>query len=451
MASDFDRDNSVDRLLKGARRDLTTGPAEEAGPACLDAETLAAWADGGLDADQARLVLAHVADCARCQAMSAAFFSADDGAAVSSSKVAAFRSNRVMYWLPIAVGTIAATLVIWLGIRGRNLPEPTGAMGDALIKETTPPAATGGFGQSGTVARQEPASPAALPPGPAKPAESKTRQRLDAVAPVDLRAERAKQDAAAASNSRAIAQRQGQAGAPAAPAAGAAAVPPPPPVSVAQPVTRATPPPPPVVTATPTPTSTPVQTQTAVTSGAGLSRSSAGVANESVMLRSAVAGQVVAEFASSDPRASTISGLPGVAGGVAGGGAGAGAGGRGGGGGGGRGAQVADIAPPRPVGWRILSSGVLEKSTDRVTWETITIAPPVQGLLQGSAPSQTVCWIVGRAGLVLLTMDGRQFARVTAPTTDDLVSVKAADALRATVTTADGRTFTTSDGGKSWK
>ena len=122
-------------------------------------------------------------------------------------------------------------------------------------------------------------------------------------------------------------------------------------------------------------------------------------------------------------------------------------------GGSGRGvaAQAADIAPSRPVQWRILSTDVLEKSTDRVTWEPITIAPPVQGLLHGSAPSPTVCWIVGRAGLVLLTTDGRQFTRVTSPTADDLTSVKAMDARRATITTTDGRTFTTDDGGKSWK
>ena len=199
------------------------------GAGLLDAETLAAWADGGLDADQARLVLAHVADCARCQAMSAAFFSADDGAAASSSKVAAFRSNRVMYWLPIAVGTIAATLVIWMGIRGRNLPEPTSAMGDALIKQTAPPAPTGGFGQAGTVARQEGTTPATQPAVPAKPAESKARQRLDAVT-----AERAKPDAAAG-NAGATAQRQGQAGAPTAPAVGAVAAPPPSAVPVAPP------------------------------------------------------------------------------------------------------------------------------------------------------------------------------------------------------------------------
>jgi photosystem II stability/assembly factor-like uncharacterized protein len=125
----------------------------------------------------------------------------------------------------------------------------------------------------------------------------------------------------------------------------------------------------------------------------------------------------------------------------------------GGGGGGGRGgAVVADFAGvPTRVHWRILASDVVERSTDRVTWVAVTIAPPVKGLLHGSAPSPTICWLAGRAGLVLLATDGRQFTRVTPPTLADLTSILAIDARQATVTTASGQTLTTTDGGKTWK
>jgi photosystem II stability/assembly factor-like uncharacterized protein len=104
-----------------------------------------------------------------------------------------------------------------------------------------------------------------------------------------------------------------------------------------------------------------------------------------------------------------------------------------------------------PFYWRILSTDVIERSVDKLKWEAIAIDPPVQGLAGGAAPTATVCWIIGRAGLVLRTTDGKEFTRVTQPAPADLTSITAQDALRATVTTAGGQTFTTTDGGKSWK
>src|SRR5258708_2674480 len=64
-----DRDASVDRLLAGA---LNARGGAAADGACLDAETLAAWADGALDARERATAEAHAADCARCQALVAA-------------------------------------------------------------------------------------------------------------------------------------------------------------------------------------------------------------------------------------------------------------------------------------------------------------------------------------------------------------------------------------------
>jgi len=51
---------------------------------------------------------------------------------------------------------------------------------------------------------------------------------------------------------------------------------------------------------------------------------------------------------------------------------------------------------------------------------------------------------------VLLSTDGMVFRQVTKPVEADLASVRATDARSATVRTADGRTFVTTDGGVTW-
>jgi len=68
-----------------------------------------------------------------------------------------------------------------------------------------------------------------------------------------------------------------------------------------------------------------------------------------------------------------------------------------------------------------------------------------------ASPSSTVTWFVGRAGAVLLTVDGRTVMRVPFPEQVDLTAVTASDARIAVVTTIDGRRFRTEDGGKTWR
>jgi hypothetical protein len=80
-------------------------------------------------------------------------------------------------------------------------------------------------------------------------------------------------------------------------------------------------------------------------------------------------------------------------------------------------------------------------------------APPsdVAGqIASGSAPSDAVCWIVGRAGTVLRSTDHQTWQRVNIPQALDLSGVTATDERSATVMAADGRTFSTSDGGMTW-
>jgi len=112
---------------------------------------------------------------------------------------------------------------------------------------------------------------------------------------------------------------------------------------------------------------------------------------------------------------------------------------------------VADIVSPDPMSrWRIAGARSVERSSDGgATWQPQQ-AGATSDLVAGSSPSPTVCWLVGRNGLVLLTIDGRQWRPVVSPVSADLSTVRATDASTAVITTSDGRTFRTSDAGQTW-
>lgn len=50
-----------------------------------------------------------------------------------------------------------------------------------------------------------------------------------------------------------------------------------------------------------------------------------------------------------------------------------------------------------------------------------------------------------------MTSDATDWKKITPPVSADFSAVSANDAKNATVTTADGRSFQTTDGGKHWK
>jgi len=114
-------------------------------------------------------------------------------------------------------------------------------------------------------------------------------------------------------------------------------------------------------------------------------------------------------------------------------------------------AIASEIRSPDPsFRWRIGAAGTVEHSTDGgSTWELLPTGV-ISDLTAGMSPSPSVCWLVGRAGTVLLSTDGRRWQRVTFPEPTDLVAVQANDARAASITTADGRTFRTADGGVTW-
>jgi hypothetical protein len=107
-------------------------------------------------------------------------------------------------------------------------------------------------------------------------------------------------------------------------------------------------------------------------------------------------------------------------------------------------------AADETVRWRLGSDGDVELSSDDgSTW----LARPTgvgADLLAGAAPAASVCWLVGRRGTVVLTIDAETWRRLPFPEPADLTLVEASDGLRASVTTDDGRTFETTDGGATW-
>lgn len=102
------------------------------------------------------------------------------------------------------------------------------------------------------------------------------------------------------------------------------------------------------------------------------------------------------------------------------------------------------------VQWRLAGPGVVERSRDAgESWERLDTGTPF-AFAAGAAPQADVCWLVGANGVVLLTSDARTWRRVATPAPDDLVGVEAASNRTATVRTASGAAFQTSDGGAQW-
>jgi hypothetical protein len=109
-----------------------------------------------------------------------------------------------------------------------------------------------------------------------------------------------------------------------------------------------------------------------------------------------------------------------------------------------------EIPSPDPMRrWRLVP-GRVERSTDGgVTW-IAQYSDPLIAPLAGASPSPDVAWVVGRAGLVLLSTDGRSWRRVAFPETVDLTAIQSTNASTATVVSADGKSFITKNAGSTW-
>ena len=108
MDVERDRGQAVDHLLRRSR--LSGAVPATSGP-CLDAETLAAWVDGGLGGEDLVKVEQHVSDCPRCRALTATLV-ASLPAAVAPSPW--WRGWRLGWLVPLAAATAAVAL--WVAV-----------------------------------------------------------------------------------------------------------------------------------------------------------------------------------------------------------------------------------------------------------------------------------------------------------------------------------------------
>jgi hypothetical protein len=112
---------------------LRRSPAT-ASDACLDAETLAAWADGGLNAKAASAVELHASNCSRCMAVLATMERTAPAAAVTETWTLA----RVFRWVaPLAAA--ATAVAIWVAVPQRPIaPVETTISQDLKSAEQVP-------------------------------------------------------------------------------------------------------------------------------------------------------------------------------------------------------------------------------------------------------------------------------------------------------------------------
>lgn len=116
-------------------------------------------------------------------------------------------------------------------------------------------------------------------------------------------------------------------------------------------------------------------------------------------------------------------------------------------------AQAIGVASPSGrTRCRTGARGAVEISNDGgQSFVAVTGSTPATAaaLVGGVSPSEGVCWLVGRAGLVMLVRDGRA-SMVRVPDAGDLTSVQVDGEAAAVVRGADGRAWRTQDGGQRW-
>jgi len=420
-----DRDRSIELLLRQRRQDADRTPSKQ----CADAETLAAWVDGSLSREALADVEQHAASCARCQALLASM--AKTTPAVEARPW--WRAVTARWLVPVAA--VATALVVWVSVErwpAESVTPPAPATPTASMTASRPVA--------------PPDSPAAAePPQPVAGARAKS-------AADELKKDTAVDQAAAAGSAGALPDRRvsaplerrdaldktadaigpvpGLRGGSAGGIVGGIAAAPSPVLPA-----PATTPPAPTNAAAAAPPQSPRGALATTPPPQPKAADALGVA-ESVRLIPEAANKEL-----SAGRAGTRATFA---------------------------APLEIRAPQADYRWRIVPPSGIQRSTDGgVTWSAVDPVPPrsqgqqagevaVAGvaspmvLIAGSSPSHDVCWIVGRAGIVLVTTDGATWQRRPIPEAADLTTVRAVDARVATVTTADGRQFATLDAGATW-
>jgi hypothetical protein len=405
-----EQDASMEQLLRDALSARDRAPQSE----CFDADVLAAWADGALTGSERSFAEAHAARCARCQAMLAAM------ARTAPEPAAAAPALSIRRWItfltPLAAGAVALALWFLVEPRSSIVPQP----------QPPPPSPT-----ASTVAPPSPTSTvtgAVVPTERAAENERKAPERKiegdRAQAARSADADRRRDEDVKKALAAAAANTNVPSASPAKPADTSAADP----AALAKADAAS----PRVAEVPPSAVSEqrlrqPASAPASPAQAAGAR--SAQSADQQVAQSNLKQGQGYLDAVGRQEA------------------------GRGAGGGRFRAGVLVPIIVVQGTGvqWRITLGRVIEHSLDGgATWATQYTAPENTMLVAGVAPSSNVAWIVGSAGTVLQTSDGRTWRRVPFADAVDLISVNASDARTATVATADKRSFLTIDGGSTW-
>jgi hypothetical protein len=392
-----ERDDAVEHLLRSSLTGGTPRSSSSAGQ-CLDAEAVAAWVEGRLPASLASAAEAHAADCARCQALLAAF--ARTAPSAPAQKPVFDRWH--LRWL-VPVTAAAAAVVIYVVVPRPSALEEAERMARQQYSEPGPAVA--------------PQAPIAAEPLAESARDSLAKRDRSARAnEADGSVDRFRQDRAAGRGSAegALERREAQTPVqqkldqPPASQPGAR--------SDDQARERS-------ATLADTPAASAAAPPAPAAAGAG-----AGAANADARLKQEPAAPAPLEGrlgAARETVAARAVGAP---------------------------------VPPEIISrgnlslrWRIGRPGVVLRTSDGgLTWEELVTGVNVP--LRAGSEARGAVWMVGDAGTVLLSVDGRsRWTRVDAPANVTLVAVQATDERTATVTAADGRVFSTTDGGQTWR
>jgi hypothetical protein len=107
-------------------------------------------------------------------------------------------------------------------------------------------------------------------------------------------------------------------------------------------------------------------------------------------------------------------------------------------------------SPDGSVQWQFGNGGAILRSTNSSGW-LATRSGVTTDLLAAAAPSNDVCWMVGKSATIVRTLDsGAHWQIVAPPSHENFTAIAATDSNNATVITANGQRFTTRDGGVTW-
>lgn len=109
------------------------------------------------------------------------------------------------------------------------------------------------------------------------------------------------------------------------------------------------------------------------------------------------------------------------------------------------------VAPDGSVRWRINNQFVVRYDNNSAIGTALYRLKDEETITAGAAPNGSTLWLVGKSGVVLVSLDGMSFNRVDLPERVDIVRIVTAGSQSLTVMTSDGRQFRTNDFGGTWR